>query len=124
MALIQKIIGTILGLTIATTTSMILKAPVYVQPVFDKWDVVLDKLSWCESRQVADVIIVDSNGYNSYGFLQFQRRTFDYFGDKYGLPHDDILSPAQQYPIARAMFEDGLGPLHWVNCWRMMKLPI
>ena len=89
-----------------------------------KWDVVIDKLSKCESEQIADIVSVDSNGYKSYGWLMFQKRTYDWAGEKYGLPHNDILSPAQQIPIAKAMFEDGLGPIHWVNCWKKMKLPV
>ena len=108
---------------LAITSFIALANPLPIQnPIpLDPLDLVIDKLATCESSQIPDVIVIDTNGYKSYGWLQFQQRTFDYFGEKYGLPHDDIMSPAQQIPIAKAMLKNGLWKA-WYNCLRYVKL--
>lgn len=84
-------------------------------------DYFIDSLATCESNQTPDVKILDSDGYYSYGWLQFHLRTFNMFGEKYGLPHDDILSPAEQIPIAKAMIKEGLWT-QWTNCAKSIGL--
>jgi hypothetical protein len=113
-------LGLIIGLVLAL--GIVLSSSAQKTPYNATWrdycpsiDEVIDKLAKCESNQVPDVVIIDSNGLQSLGWLQFQRTTFDYYGEKYGLPHNDILSPAQQIPIARAMLQDGLWKA-WYVC--------
>ena len=78
---------------------------------------VLSKLAQCESGGKRVVEIVDTNGYKSYGTYQFQKRTFDTFGKKYGLPHTNIMDRGQQTAIARMMLLNG-GARHWTNCMK------
>lgn len=81
----------------------------------------LDLLSFCESGQKEQIKVLDTNGKYSYGLLMFQRGTFDFFGEKYGLQHDDIYSRKQQLEIAKRMIEDGL-IYHWRNCAKKQGL--
>src|SRR3990167_1763380 len=87
----------------------------------DVLDLYIDKLATCESGQIPDVVIVDTNGLKSYAWLQFQMATFNYYGEKYNLPHDDILDPGQQIKIAKRMIEDG-GWKHWYICGKRIGL--
>ncbi len=74
----------------------------------------IQQLHICENRFNVPRI-VDTNGYYSYKFLMFQRSTFDRFGGKYGLPHDDIYNDDQQAMIAMFMLNDGLWT-NWYTC--------
>ncbi len=57
----------------------------------------------------------------SIGLYQFKTETFHHFGERYGLPHDDIWSPEQQHEIAKAMIGEGRGETHWKLCWQVYK---
>ena len=92
-----------------------------IENVEDQLDILIGKLATCESGQIPDMKVLDSNNKFSYGWLQFQKATFDGFGEQYGLPHDDILSPAQQIPIAKKMIENGLW-FHWKICGEKVGL--
>lgn len=74
----------------------------------------IQELHLCENR--GDIPrILDSNGRYSYGYVMFQRSTFDAYGEKYDLPHDDIYDDDQQAMIAMYMLNDGLWR-HWLTC--------
>ena len=45
----------------------------------------------------------------------FQKSTFDMYGEKYNLPHDDIYNDNQQELIALYILNDG-GWKNWYNC--------
>ncbi len=45
----------------------------------------------------------------------FQRATFDRYGEKYNLPHDDIYDDDQQAMIAMYMLNDNLWR-NWYTC--------
>lgn len=78
------------------------------------WEV-LTKLIECESTGKREALNPDDKGSPSFGTLQFKKTTFHYFGEKYGLPHTDIMDRGQQIAIARMMILDG-GITHWRNC--------
>lgn len=83
---------------------------------------IIYKLIMCESSYVPDQNIVDSNGVMSYGLLQWQKHSFDYFGEEYGLLHDDIEDSSQQIAVAKQVIAHGLGKQTWTNCYRKLKL--
>ena len=87
---------------------------VIVVPQPPIWDA-LSKLAECESGGRRTVKVVDVNSKLSYGTYQFQSATFHAFGEKYGLPHTDIMSRSEQTAIAKRMIENGLWT-HWRNC--------
>jgi len=77
-------------------------------------DIILAKLINCESGGRIDAI--GDHG-KAFSILQFHKPTFEGFGKKYGLPHDDILNPVQQIEIAKAMITNEKNGLdHWRNC--------
>lgn len=76
---------------------------------------ILEKLAMCESSN-------DSQAFNrydpvtsSYGLYQFKLETFNHFGKRYGLKHNDIMNPEQQKAIASRMLSEGRWK-HWYNC--------
>jgi hypothetical protein len=85
----------------------------------DAQDVWINDLHLCENSGNVPRI-VDSNGYYSYGYLMFQRATFNSYGKFYNLPHDDISSSTEQIAIAKAMLDDGLFH-NWYTCSRITK---
>ncbi len=86
----------------------------------------LDDLAWklaaCESSQVPDIKILDSNNEYSFGMLQFQQKTFDYFGEKCGLDHNDIYSYEQQRDIFKCMYQMGIVKTHWKICSNKLNI--
>lgn len=76
----------------------------------------LDRLIDCESGGKRDLKVLDTNGKYSYGTLQFQLATFNKYGEKYNLPHDDIMSRGQQIAIATQMLQERAGWRNWYNC--------
>ncbi len=76
----------------------------------------IEALHMCENKHDTPRIL-DSNNKYSYGFVMFQRSTFDAYGVKYGLSHDDISSDEQQEMIALYMLNEGKWR-HWLNCGR------
>lgn len=83
----------------------------------------IDLLATCESGQIPDRVHLNDGkkGSHSYGWIQFKIDTFNEMGEKYRLPHDDIMSPAQQIPIAKEMLKDGLWR-HWRICGEKIGL--
>ena|SRR6185437_7948932 len=75
----------------------------------------ISALEQCESKGRTDIKILDTNGRYSYGILQFQMATFNKYGEKYNLPHDNIYSKEQQELIALYMLNDGLWR-QWYTC--------
>jgi len=45
----------------------------------------IEQLAFCESSGQEDVVIVDTNGWHSYGCLQFQFPTFKQYCKRYGI---------------------------------------
>ena len=90
-------------------------------PISKQIDDWLIKLETCESRG-KDITILDTNNRYSYGWFQFQRQTFNHYGDLYGLPHDNIHSFDQQFAIAHKMIENGLQN-QWYNCTKSIGNP-
>ena len=81
----------------------------------DVW-VALDRLILCESSGKRLIKVLDKNSRYSYSSLMFQRETFDSFGEKYGLPHNDIYSRGEQIAIAKRMLEEPNGWKNWYRC--------
>src|SRR3990167_10413409 len=124
--LINKILVLISGLTIATTTPMILKAPVYVQPVSDKWDIVIDKLVLCESNGLKTAYVHDDGGSPSYGILQWKTESFWLYNQRYKVLPDlekkeiinIIFDPSVQKKLAKFVLQDG-GGRNWYTCSKL-----
>lgn len=84
----------------------------------------LEPLIQCESGGQATIKVVDSNGYFSYGILQYQLSTFKKYGEKYGffgeLSNDEarqlIFRADLQRAIATKMLQEEGGWRHWKNC--------
>jgi hypothetical protein len=81
-------------------------------------DFQLVQIEQCESGG-KDVTVLDVDGYYSYGYFQFHKSTFNKFGEKYSMLHNDIHSRVQQYEIAKAMLYDGLYS-QWYNCSKQL----
>lgn len=84
--------------------------------------ILMDKLEYCESRHNELAINNKETHGSSYGLYQFRLETFEHFGERYGLIHDDIFNPYQQKAVAKSMIKDGRGQDHWKNCWRIHNL--
>lgn len=82
---------------------------------------IINRLAKCESGSREDIKILDVNNEFSYGYLMFQKKTFDKFGSEFNLPHTDIMSKSQQVEIAKEMIRSGLF-YHWKNCWTKLGL--
>ena len=86
----------------------------------------MDKLSFCESGNREDVVIIDTNGYRSYGKFQFQLATFRAFAEKYelitkGLTNDELrpllLDGELQSNLVYEMLENEPESISaWRNC--------
>ena len=94
-----------------------------ITPQVPVWDIseVLENLSWCESSNRQYIIRKDDGIGDSHGYLQFKLETFDHFGKRYGLPHDDIFSKEQQFAIAREMLVERRFS-HWRVCSKKLGL--
>lgn len=68
----------------------------------------------CES-QWHNVKIIDSNGYYSYGILQFQKSTWDDFSKKSGIVGDPMI-PKDSIKMAEWAIMNGYGT-RW-TCWK------
>lgn len=77
----------------------------------------LHSLGTCESRNRANIKVLDSNHRYSYGELQFQMGTFITYAKLYKLPLQgiDIYDPGVQKELAGRMLSDGLY-YHWKIC--------
>lgn len=74
-----------------------------------------------------EIIFLESTGnrlakgkHGEIGVFQFKKKTFDYFGELYKLPHNDIYSRAQQTQIARRMLLDKITS-HWTTWERVVE---
>lgn len=86
----------------------------------------MEKLSLCESNNREDVVIVDTNGYRSYGKFMFQLATFRQFAEQYelitkGLTNDELrpllLDGELQSKLVYEMLENDPTAIgHWRNC--------
>jgi len=86
----------------------------------------MDKLAICESNNREDVVIIDTNGYRSYGKFQFQLATFRAFAEKYelitkGLTNDELrpllLDGELQSNLVYEMLENEPESISaWRNC--------
>lgn len=70
----------------------------------------MNALEWCESNGSTTVKVIDSDGYYSYGALQFHMNTFLMYAEKYGIPATttDIYNEQLQKRVAWQMLEHGL----------------
>ena len=85
----------------------------------------LDKLAFCESSNREDIVVFDSNKRYSYGSLQFQKRTWAFYIEKYQLTLTDIMDEGQQKYLANRMLQDNVNNWkHWRNCTEKIGLPV
>lgn len=91
----------------------------------------IELLAMCESTNRPNIRIVDTNGYYSYGALQFQLGTFISYGKKYGILEKDITQDEArtlifradlQRAIATEMLKEVGGWRHWTNCAKKIGL--
>lgn len=95
---------------------------VYVHPEIVNVSPIIQQLAECESGNNPKAINPNDPDTPSFGLLQFKQGTFEIFGKKYNLPHDDIMNPEQQIAIAEKMLENNLWT-HWFNCLKGRYLP-
>uniref|UniRef100_A0A6M3J6D7 Transglycosylase SLT domain-containing protein n=1 Tax=viral metagenome TaxID=1070528 RepID=A0A6M3J6D7_9ZZZZ len=90
----------------------------------------IEELAFCESSNQADVVIVDTNGYYSYGVLQFQYPTFQQYIRRYDLlPNVEeaelknwiLDADLQKYLAYRMISEDQKNWYHWRNCAKVIQ---
>ena len=96
----------------ARSDNEIVQTPNLMQEVL--LNAVVQKLIDCESSG-RSVRIVDSNGYYSYGILQYQKATWDYFSKQSGIVGDPMV-PNDAIEMTRWAVKNGHGE-HW-TCWR------
>ena len=103
------------GMLFLSTATMTYTAPER-KPILT-YEEVFKELMWCESRNNIKAINYDDGkiGEHSRGPYQFKEETFNHFGKRYGLPHDDIWSVKQQEDIAKEMLKEGRWE-HWYIC--------
>ncbi len=75
----------------------------------------IEQLAQCESGGRADIKILDTDGYYSYGMFQFHLRTWLDFGTAFGTTKENIYDGELQRKVVRAMLDDGLWR-HWYTC--------
>ncbi len=92
----------------------------------DRW---LEKLIILESNGKENIKILDNNGKNSFGCLQFQKQTFKEFGLKYGLVssadeiNDLIYDCELQKELAKRMLEENYDNWrHWYTSVKVKNL--
>lgn len=95
------------------------------EEIIDYW---LEREAWkmagCETDQTPDLCITDSNGKRSCGMLQFQDGSFEWLGNKFNLPHDDIKSYEQAKAIYKEARRAGIAQDHWKICFKRLGLKI
>src|SRR3990167_4369006 len=82
--------------------------------VVDPMEKILEDLALCESSNNPLAINKKESHGISWGLLQFRIDTFNHFGERYGLLHNDIFNIEQQKAIAAEMLKEGRN--HWKNC--------
>lgn len=90
---------------------------------------IIKDLIQCESGG-KNIKIVDTNGYYSYGILQYQLATFRKYGEKYGLIEKGltnkelrilIMDKNLQIRLTEKILEEPNGWTHWLNCWNKIQ---
>ena len=85
----------------------------------------IEQLAFCESSGQEDIKIVDTNGWHSYGCLQFQFPTFKQYCKRYGIfpeaEDDELLNVigdcAVQKDLAYRMIQESPEAFaHWAVC--------
>lgn len=90
-------------------------------PIADTKSVWIDALAECESQGNPDIPPhVDTNGYYSYGLLQFQLSTWLKYGKDFGATRENIHDGELQKAVARDMLDNG-GRNHWYNCAKVVE---
>ncbi len=95
------------------------KTPVTVKrAVVQRTSAIIEKLIQCESGG-KNVKIIDSNGYYSYGILQFQKATWDGWSEQSGIEGDPMVRE-DAIRMAEWAIKNGLLS-HW-SCARKINL--
>lgn len=77
----------------------------------------LKDLEHCESSGRENIKVLDVNGRYSYSCLQFQKRTFNHYTERYGFENYDIMNCEHQKDVANEMLkEDYNNWQHWYLC--------
>ena len=80
-------------------------------------NLIIPKLIVCESGG-RSVKVIDSNGYYSYGILQYQKRTWELFSKESGITGNPMV-PADAIRMTIWAVQNGkIG--HWRNCARKL----
>ena len=79
---------------------------------------IVAQLIRCESGG-RNVKIVDSNGYYSYGILQIQSSTWNWWSEMAGIKGNPMI-PQDAIKVANWAVANGYGP-HW-TCWHKLAL--
>ena len=79
-------------------------------------------LAFCESSQIPDLKILDTNDKYSYGMFQIQMETWEWGCERFRLNCTDIQDYEQGRELFKAFYKVGEAKDHWVNCYRKMKL--
>lgn len=88
-------------------------------PPPDSKSIWIDALAQCESHASTTVKILDTDGYYSYGLLQFHQSTWLKFGKKFGATKENIYDGELQRIVARDMLDNGLRN-QWFNCQKSL----
>ena len=75
----------------------------------------IHELEQCESGGRPDIKILNANKEYSYGILQFQMRTWLFYGKEFGATEENIYDPLLQEQVAEKMLDAGES-LHWKAC--------
>ncbi len=75
----------------------------------------LRKLAYCESGLDPAKVNWNDFGSPSFSLFQFKQGTWNTFCQ------GDIMSAKDQIECAAYMVSQGLGPVHWVNCWATIQ---
>ena len=108
---IVAILALVLWLTPYTATYEKSLAVEVVDPI----EKTLEALAFCESSNRPFAVNTKEVHGMSFGLLQFSIDTFNHFGERYGLLHNDIFNVEQQRAIAAEMLKEGRTE-HWENC--------
>ena len=95
-----------------------------VQQSPDPLNPVIDRLSWCESRDNEYAVNPHDGGSASYGRFQFKEATWHYYLDRYGLFPDveraermNLIWDGYSQEIAtRLVLSEKGGWANWFNC--------
>jgi hypothetical protein len=77
----------------------------------------VNALKWCESSNNSQAVHRNDgkDGQTSWGKYQMKQKTFDWLGERYGLPHTNIHLEYQTRPIVYQALKEGRYYL-WETC--------